>query len=426
MQRTGLCCSVWMWLASIILVLSVVTSVSGWGAGQTTIQHRLVTPGSISGRVTLDDTNGPARFAAVSIQPVEPSSSVADAAKQKDGDPGILTVSRIVRTTVDGSFLISHVAPGTYYVMVDADPYLSAAGLLTREQLDHPTKKIADLMARLLVPVVVMSGRNSTADVRLHRGGSLSGTVRFDDGAPFEASVRLFRMEDKGVWKEFHAHLSGGNASVDDLGRFRFVGLPEGSYRVSATLSVDEEFMSRRRTTIEGWMSRSLYSLQIYSPNTTREKDAKIYQLSDGQDEEGVQIEVPLGKLHSLAGSLVEKASGRPINAGHVSVLFADDGKELMSTDVSAEDDAFHLAFVPEGSYTLRVTNARDADRIEVLNPSGAVPPSNTKEKTLQSFGQTTQSITVTTDVQGLLIAVPSSNHTDAAAVVSPGADSLP
>lgn len=228
--------------------------------------------------------------------------------------------------------------------------------------------------------------------------------------------MRLLRKDDKGEWKEFHPHLAGSPVSVDDLGRFRFVGLPAGSYRVSADLAVNEEFISRRGDTTEGWSSFGLYSFKIYSPDATREKDAKIYKLADGQEEAGVQIEVPLSKLHTVAGSLIEKGSGHSINAGHVSVVFADDGKELASTDVSGDDDAFHLAFVPEGSYTLKITKAQDVERTEVPNPPGSVPPFQTKEKTLRSFGETTQPLVVTSDVQRVLVAVPPAGQTDTTA----------
>ncbi len=49
-------------------------------------------------------------------------------------------------------------------------------------------------------------------------------------------------------------------------------------------------------------MSRSLDELKIYSPNATREKDAKTYQLADGQEEAGVQVEVPLSSCMRWLG----------------------------------------------------------------------------------------------------------------------------
>ena len=202
-----------------ILVLS--SSIS-WGqaVGQPTVRHAPATPGVVTGHVTLEDTGGPARFVSVTLQPVVAPTTPAVTAKDKEHSEGAVTVSRVVHTTLDGSFLIPSVAPGNYYVMADADPYVSAAGVLTREQMDHPTKEIAQRMAQLLVPVSVASGKTSTAEVRLHRGAVLSGTVRFDDGTPFAASVQLLRKDDQGVWKDFHAHLLGALLSWTTRGVF--------------------------------------------------------------------------------------------------------------------------------------------------------------------------------------------------------------
>ncbi len=100
---------------------------------QMTLRHTPVTPGTVTGHVTIEDTSAPARFASVTLQPVVTPETPADTAKDKGDDRGVVTALRIVHTTLDGSFLVSNVAPGNYYVMVDAGPYLSAAGVLTRE-----------------------------------------------------------------------------------------------------------------------------------------------------------------------------------------------------------------------------------------------------------------------------------------------------
>ena len=64
-----------MRLASSILVLStvvwsIIEGVSARALGQSPIQHGFETPGAVSGRVILEDTNGPAQFAAVPLQSV--------------------------------------------------------------------------------------------------------------------------------------------------------------------------------------------------------------------------------------------------------------------------------------------------------------------------------------------------------------------
>ncbi len=375
--------------------------------------RRPVAPGSVTGHVMLSDTGGPARFAAVTLQPVVSAPAPEGAPKRKVGEAPPATSSRVVHTMLDGSFVVPGVAPGNYYVLADAPGYLSAVGVLTREQLDHPTKEVAERIQQLLVPVAVVSGKVSTAEVRLHRGASLSGTVRFDDGTPYEnAAVSLWKSNDRGEWKAITSHLLGGGGTADDLGHFRFAGLPAGFYRVSVGLETSDVIMNGTFNQTEGWYMHSIYTLAVYSPAAVRAKDARTIELKDGQDESGVQIEVPLSKLHAVSGALVEKGAGRSINAGHVALVWADDGSELASTDVSGEDAAFHMPFVPEGSYTLKVTKAEDLERTEVPNPPGMIPPTETKTKVLQSFGPATQPLVVTSDVQGVLVAVPPASQT--------------
>ena len=116
---------------------------------------------------------------------------------------------------------------------------------------------------------------------------------------------------------------------------------------------------------------------------------------------------MPLSKLHSLSGSLAEEGTGRRINDGKVTLLNADDNTELASANVSADDDAFHLAFVPEGTYTLKITNAQDVTRTVTENPPGSFPPTQTDTKVIRSYGDATQPLIVTTALQGMIVSVP-------------------
>jgi len=75
-----------------------------------------------------------------------------------------------------------------------------------------------------------------------------------------------------------------------------------------------------------------------------------VLKLGDQQASDGVEIEVLLSKMHAVTGSLAQEGSGRVVNAGHVSLVYRDDGSELAGVDVTAEDDTFHMNFVPEES----------------------------------------------------------------------------
>ncbi len=122
-------------------------------------------------------------------------------------------------------------------------------------------------------------------------------------------------------------------------------------------------------------------------------------------------------KMHPVSGWLAVEQGGRRVNAGRVALVYADDGTEVASADVRSEDEAFHLNFVPEGEYTLKVTKARDVTRTEVPNgPPGTVPPTHTDEKTVRTYGDASQPLVVVNEVSGLVVGVPPMKASTAAA----------
>ena len=371
----------------------------------------VIPPGTVSGHVICADTNGPARFASVTLTPVV--GPKIGKQRDKEGSSGPRQISRIVRTALDGSFTMIGVAPGNYYMLADAPGYQAASGQLTREQMDKPTEAVTRLMAQMLTPVSVASNRGSTVEVRLLRGASVTGSVRFDDGTAYSgAPVRLWRKTDEGKWDSFYPHpmLNTFGVSTDDAGRFRFAGLPAGEYRVATELSIEKIWTDNLFSSNRSWSNDGNYSIHIYQGGSVREKDAKTLKLGSGEDASDVEIEVPLSKLHTVEGSLAEQGSGRQINAGKVALLYADDGKELVSSEVSAEDGGFHLPYVPEGDYRVKVSEARDVTREEISNGPDSMPPFHTDTKTVRTFGEATQAVKVVSDVSGLIVTVPPSN----------------
>ena len=106
--------------------------------------------------------------------------------------------------------------------------------------------------------------------------------------------------------------------------------------------------------------SHTRYNLSIYSGDTGRETQAKSLQLEAGQQIDGDDLTVPVSKLHALTGALLDSATGQPINAGHLELVYADDGKSLNTVAVDPETRSFTFSFVPEGVYRLRTKDARE------------------------------------------------------------------
>lgn len=100
-----------------------------------------VVTGSVTGRVICSDTNGPARFANVILQPVVGPKPVLTE-KQGGGTEQHETM-KIVQTGLDGSFSISKVRPG---VIAEKAGYRSSLEI-SREEMDHPSEQVAKKMA---------------------------------------------------------------------------------------------------------------------------------------------------------------------------------------------------------------------------------------------------------------------------------------
>ena len=76
--------------------------------------------GTVTGHVYCADTNAPARVASVQLKPVK------DAKRSRTSLlAGDAPIGGIARTGFDGSFTLSKVPPGSYYVVASAQGYLS-------------------------------------------------------------------------------------------------------------------------------------------------------------------------------------------------------------------------------------------------------------------------------------------------------------
>ncbi len=385
-------------LATGLVALGWMAGTCGWG------QAKAAT-GTVRGRVVCSDTRGPARFAQVSLIPLPEAN-----APKLEGKAAAeaVTTTRLVTTDLQGGFVLRDVKPGRYYVAAEKVGYQSARAI-PKEEMRHPTVESARRMEALLTPVLVTAERESVVEARVVRGASLSGTVRFDDGtADAGATVQLWRRDGK-EWAVVHSDLPGRaeDADVNDRGEYRFSGLFAGEYLVSVGMQLSRVVTSQSANGSTGWSSDFDSKLDVYAPRAMRKKDAKPVTLGEGEDAADVAIEIPLSTMHEVSGALAMEGSGHPVNAGKVTLLFADDRTKLTSSEVSGEDERFHLNFVPEGDYIVQVTKAAEVTRTEVPYPPGTSPPTHTETKTLRTFGDAEQPLKLESEVSGLVVSVP-------------------
>ena len=130
-----------------------------------------------------------------------------------------------------------------------------------------------------------------------------------------------------------------------------------GEYLLMATLvHVDMMPPATRGAGLSGTL-RSV--LPVYSGDTMRKSEAVSFKLGPGEDRAGMDIAIPLSKLHSVSGVVTAASNGHAINSGEITIEDPID-KDSIANGQLDSDGAFHLDGVPEGSYTLRVQNASD------------------------------------------------------------------
>jgi hypothetical protein len=377
-------------------------------------QQPVAQSGGVSGHVYFAGTNAPARFATVALQPVVVKSDDRPFS-ERSKDPAI----HIYQALLDGSFQIPRVPSGTYYVVVKYPGYLSPFSQFSNADLVHPAPDVQQRIAALLPTVTVTANNVANIDIRLTRGASVSGTVTFDDGTPYAgASVSLMQRGADG--KLVEARLTEG-ATADDQGHFRMTGLVAGDYVLQVGLMVTDAMVNSVLGQVSSSYSNYRYSLEYYSGDTPRQRDAKPFKLEDGEDLPSQNLTIPITKLHGVAGSIVEQKTGRAINKGAVALLYADDNSELTKAEVTPDESGFHLSFVPEGEYVLKVTEASDVRHEEIANPPGTMPPTHTKDTVLHTYtGGDPQPLIVHGDMEGLNLPVTPTPTAVKAATSSP------
>ncbi|HMF54528.1 MAG TPA: carboxypeptidase-like regulatory domain-containing protein [Edaphobacter sp.] len=381
--------------------------------------------GIVTGRVFCGDTGHPARFASVSLMPVpEPAQTKLNKTglgSTSKPAPGTATTSIAVNTALDGSYTLVHIAPGTYYVIVRMNGYISPLTLFSKKQLDQPTDQERALIDEALPRVHIEQDSTAHADVQLQRGAAVSGTISYDDETPaVGVSVLLRHKDENGKWMPIASgvHTEGGTVT-NDRGNFHLSSLLPGTYLLDASLSLGEEkthtFGDSAGHTSQFIMRSFKSSLAFYGDGTPHMDQATSFTLRGDEERTGQDMTIPISKLHKIIGRVAAGPNGHFVNAASIELISITDKKPLANANIEREDGLFHFEFVPEGDYTLRVTNARDVTW-EPATPQpgntmpGAFPPSD-KERVLETYGNTEMPLLLNGDMTDIVATIPAKQN---------------
>ncbi len=326
---------------------------------------------SVSGTVTCTDTGLPARLTPVTLQPVK------DRAPAGEGEPHAAEpLLETFETRLDGSFLMPRVPVGRYYVIVQKPGYLSPAGLFTKAEIEwpsNPADNVSDAVAKTVPLLTVTANQGSSLDLRLVRAAAISGVMKFDDGTAASTQyVIVQRKGPKGDWVSTNLGGRRGSGMTDDQGRYRIAGVPAGEYRMYTALELSRVVTNAVFGTSSSSSGSTQASVRVYFGDTFYAKQARVLKVEEGQ-EIVEDLTIPNSRLHAVSGMLVDARSGKTINAGTVRLAFAEDEGGGVSAAVDEEDPTFLLPFVPEGNYTVRVSDAREVTRTPIVLPENTI-----------------------------------------------------
>ena len=301
--------------------------------------------GTVTGHVYCGDTQRPARFADVEL--LQESTNTSRGPSYQNRGRG--------RTALDGSFTVTGVSTGDYYVAATMSGYISQQAVARMTQ--QPIAR---------VPMVhIDAGRSADVVVTMDRGAVVSGRVTYDDGSAVPGvSVRLRPLTTaatggmgNGGGGQFGGGFGGfitfgsdmGIDETDDRGVYRLTGVAPGKYSLVVTV----------QTEVTGQAGRGGFrpppALNVYAPGTMRKADAQIVEIHGGETADGVDIRVALNGLHTVQGSVESKADGHMLNAGSVSLADATDSSTTRSTVIDP-DGTFRMEYLPPGTYNVTVT----------------------------------------------------------------------
>jgi hypothetical protein len=312
-------------------------------------------------------------------------------------------------TKLDGSFSIKQVPPGTYYIVAELSGYLSPLSDVAFDETDSPTLEAKRLMREKLPQVTVTGDEEAEVELTLKRGAAISGRVLYDDGSPVvAASISLMRKDKRGHWESVPRVAFGGSQinrlSTDDLGRYRLSGLPTSEYLVSADLSIvtmsATGFLLGRDVLIR---PATPSSVSFYLGDTVRRGAGKGLLVPSGEEVSGVDITVPLSKLHSVSGIVVSERDGHPLTMGSVLLIDPSDGSKINQVWLDATTGSFRMELVPEGVYILKVSSAADA-----IVESGSLPAPQQGTfrhlRPIHNYADTEQSLTISGDLSSVVV----------------------
>ena len=242
---------------------------------------------SVSGRVTIEGK--PA--ANVTVAVTEPQSGIMEARIFTLGGRDFVD-HRFYKATTDaeGKYQVNGLPAGTYIISPKAPAYAPESKSLGLKASDKITLDEGEAREKV--------------DFALARGGVITGRVTDEDGRPqVGRDVRLVELIGQDELREL-SDMRERSLETDDRGVYRIFGLQKGRYIVKAGGEDDILIgaIKGKRTQV------------TYHPDTVKQEDAKVIEVTEGREVTGVDIRLrnPVESF-TVSGQVINSETGKPL-----------------------------------------------------------------------------------------------------------------
>jgi Carboxypeptidase regulatory-like domain len=274
---------------------------------------------------------------------------------------------RLTTNTNDrGEFQIDGLVAGKYYVNVMGPGVPRPSGFGMRIPLpiaaipraeDYP-----EIVPRHDAVFAVDGSNTAEIEVRVPRGGSLSGKVMKSDGSPV-SNVVVHLVSREGATGPYMARFS---TQTNHKGVYKFENVLPAEYLVSAATATDDksgnlDILAR---------IRGEYQIVTFHPAATRLGDALTVKVDPGRESAGVNITLVERKTLSVSGTLIRGRDGSPV-AG-AAVVLRNKNAELTGPLMPGMGDR-RTESSSDGKWSFSNVDPGDYE-VTALTPTGPTP----------------------------------------------------
>ena len=238
------------------------------------------------------------------------------------------------KTDRSGRYMLE-VEPGTYLIRAEKGGYVTSFYSVEGVS-SEPT------------PVTVEAGKSVTIDLRLARGGVITGRIVDEDGEPL---VGAFVMAERKQEAPVFGLLSQQTATTDDRGIYRIYGLPSGRYYVSARV------MERQVVRIStGAVAMSQEGTATYYPGVSSRQQAAEVEVVEGAETTGIDFKIVAERERALISGVVRKQeSGEPVPGASV-IAYSPESPSLTARAMTDEQGRYELKGLTPGTYRVQAS----------------------------------------------------------------------